>query len=291
MSLTSPLPIRRQNTTSMPKNGRKFVSFFVNKDLSSKKIEVLFESSLLGSIPMPSFASMRRAIVLLAFAGSAAISATAQTVAPAPLQNVVQLSASGSVEIQQDLLTINMSTTREGADAAVIQTQLKAALDSALAEAKKSAQPGQLDVRTGNFSLYPRYGRDGKITAWQGTTELVLEGRDFARISATAGKIQTLTMGQVSFGLSREQRLKVEGDAQGQAIERFKARAADIAKSFGFAAYTLREVAVNTGDQGYVPRPRMMAMEAKSSMSDAAVPVEAGKATVTVTVSGSVQLK
>lgn len=215
----------------------------------------------------------------------------AQPNPPPPPQNVIQLAANGSVEVQQDLLTISMSATREGADATVIQTQLKAALETALAEAKRSAQPGQLDVRTGNFSLYPRYGRDGKITAWQGTTELVIEGRDFARISATAAKIQTLTMGQVSFGLSREQRLKVEGDAQNQAIERFKARAADIAKSFGFAAYTLREVAVNTGDQGYVPRPQVMAMESKSSMSDAAVPVEAGKATVTVTVSGSVQLK
>jgi predicted secreted protein len=217
--------------------------------------------------------------------------AVAQSNPPVPPQNVIQLAANGSVEVQQDLLTISMSTTREGADATAIQTQLKTALDSALTEAKKAAQPGQLDVRTGNFSLYPRYGRDGKITAWQGTTELVLEGRDFARISATAGKIQTLTMGQVSFGLSREQRLKVEADAQNQAIERFKVRAADIAKSFGFAAYTLREIAVNTGDQGYVPRPRIMAMEAKSSMSDAAVPVEAGKATVTVTVSGTVQLK
>ena len=206
-----------------------------------------------------------------------------------PPQNVVQLAANGSVEVQQDLLTISMSTTREGLDATAIQSQLKTALDSALTEAKKTAQPGQLDVRTGNFSLYPRYGRDGKITVWQGTTELVLEGRDFARISAAAGKIQTLTMGQVSFGLSREQRLKVEGDAQTQAIERFKARAADIAKSFGFATYTLREIAVNTGEQGYVPRQRVMAMEAKSAMSDAPVPVEAGKATVTV--SGSVQLQ
>ena len=60
----------------------------------------------------------------------------------------------------------------------------------------------------------------------------MLEGRDFARITTTAGKIQTLTMGNVSFGLSREQRAKVEGDAQGQAIERFKAKAADIAKKF-----------------------------------------------------------
>ena len=213
-----------------------------------------------------------------------------QMMLPAP-QNVVQLSASGSVEVQQDLLSISMSTTREGVDATVVQAQLKTALDTALTEAKKAAQPGQLDVRTGNFSLYPRYARDGKITGWQGMTELVLEGRDFARISTTAGKIQTLTMGNVSFGLSRDQRAKVEGDAQTQAIERFKAKATEIAKGFGFAGYTLREVSINANDQGYVPRPRMLAMEAKSSVADAPIPVEAGKSTVQVTVSGSVQLQ
>lgn len=216
----------------------------------------------------------------------------AQTLLAPPPQNVVQLAAHGTVEVQQDLLTLTMNTTKEGPDAGTVQNQLKVALDAALAEAKKAAQPGQLDVRTGNFNLYPRYTRDGKINGWQGTTELVLEGKDFARISSTAGKIQTLTMGGVVFGLSREQRAKVEGDAQTIAIERFKTKAAEIAKGFGFAGYTLREVSVNANDQGGMPpRPRMMAMEAKAAMSDAAVPVEAGKSAVAVTVSGSVQLK
>lgn len=146
-------------------------------------------------------------------------------------------------------------------------------------------------MRTGNFNLYPRYNRDGKLVGWQGTTELVLEGRDFARIGATAGKIQTLTMGGVSFGLSREQRAKVEADAQSQAIERFKSKAADISRGFGFAGYTLREVSVNANDQGFVPRPRAMAMEAKAASAEAPVPLEAGKTAVVVTVSGSVQMK
>jgi len=210
--------------------------------------------------------------------------------APAP-QNIVQLTANASLEVQQDFITLTMGTTREGQDPGAIQNQLKQALDSALNEAKKSASPGQLDVRTGNFSLFPRYGRDGKITAWQGTTELVLEGRDLARISTTAGKIQTLTMGGVSFGLSREQRNKVEAAVQGVAIDSFKAKAADIAKGFGFAGYSLREVTVTANDQGGVPRPRMMAMEAKAVSADSAVPLEAGKSTVVVTVSGAVQLK
>ncbi len=35
------------------------------------------------------------------------------------------------------------------------------------------------------------------------------------------------------------------------AIERFKAKAAELAKGFGFSGYSLREVAVNANDQGF----------------------------------------
>lgn len=207
-------------------------------------------------------------------------------------RNVVQLSASGTVEVQQDLLVVNLATSKEGTDAAAVQAQLKQALDAALAEAKRSAQPGQLDVRTGPFGLYPRYGKEGKINGWQGRAELVLEGRDFARITSTAGKIQTLAISNVTFGLSREARAKVEGEAQTQAIEQFKARAAELAKGFGFSTYSLREVAVNSNEMVPGPRPRMMAAEAKmGSFADAPVPVEAGKAQVVVNVSGSVQMR
>ena len=60
-------------------------------------------------------------------------------------------------------------------------------------------QPGRLDVRTGNFSLFPRYDQNAKVNGWLGTTELVLGGRDFARITATAGKIKSLTLADASF--------------------------------------------------------------------------------------------
>lgn len=227
------------------------------------------------------------AALLLALTGAA----QAQTPVFAPPQNVLQLSATGTVEVQQDLLVLNLSTTREGTEPAAVQNQLKTALDAALAEARKSAAPGQMDVRTGNFALYPRHGRDGKINGWQGSAELVLEGRDFQRITQAAGRISTLSLAGVSFGLSREQRAKVETEAQGIAIERFKAKAAELARGFGFSGYTLREVAVNANEPGFIPRPRTMALEAKAASSDAALPVEAGKSAVTVNVSGSVQLR
>ena len=223
------------------------------------------------------------ALAMVACAGAAA----AQT---PPSQNVLQLSANGTVEVQQDMLSMTLSTTRDAAEAATVQTQLKAALDAALTEARKNAQPGQLDVRTGNFSLSPRYTREGKINGWQGSTELVLEGRDFPRITQTAGRISTLTVGNVGFGLSNEQRAKVETEAQSIAIENFKQKASELAKGFGFSGYTLREVSVNANEGGPI-RPRMMAAQAKSMSADAPVPIEAGKTTVVVNVSGAVQLR
>ncbi len=207
-------------------------------------------------------------------------------------RNVVQLSASGSVEVPQDELSLTLGTTREASEPATVQVQLKAAIDAALAEARKSALPGQLEVRSGAFSLYPRYSKEGRISNWVGSADIVLHGRDFARITSTAGKLTGLIVQGLEFSLSREERARVETQAQAMAIERFKVKAGEIARSFGFAEYGLREVSVQANDFGGPPRPRAMAMQAKAMSADTApVPVEAGKSTVTVTVSGGVQLR
>ncbi len=206
-----------------------------------------------------------------------------------PPSGVVSLSSSASVEVAKDLMSVTLSTTREGQDAAVVQSGLKQALDTALAEARKAAKPGQVEVQTGNFSLYPRYTNKGVISGWQGTAELVVEGRDMPAIGQLMGRINTLTIGRVVYNLSREQREKAEGDVAAQAIARFRAKAADYAKQFGYASYAIREVGVNPGEQMPV-QPPVFRARAMASASDEALPVEAGKAVVTVSVSGTVQL-
>ncbi|RFO98690.1 SIMPL domain-containing protein [Rhodoferax lacus] len=217
--------------------------------------------------------------------------AAAQSPAPAEPHNIVQLSGTGSVETPQDWLTVTLSTSREGSDAGAVQAWLRQSLDTALMELKKTAQPGGMEVRSGGFSLQPRYSNDAKINGWIGSAELVLEGSDFARIGTAAAKAQPLTISSMRFSLSRQARAKLETQAQSLAIADFKTRAADIARSFGFADFSLREVSVGTVDQSPGPMPRMVAMSAKSMSADAAVPMEGGKTLVVVTVSGSVQLK
>ena len=230
-----------------------------------------------------------RQLCLAAALAACVLPVRAQTLEPP--RNVVQLSSVGAVEVQQDLLTLTLSTTKEGADPAAVQNHLRQVLDAALQQAKLFAQPTALEVRSGAFSLQPRYGRDGKIATWAGFAELILEGHDFVRIGSAAGRIQGLTIANSSFSLSRDVQTKVEAQAQEIAIERFKAKATDIARGFGFAGFTLREVAVTSTDSEFSMRPRMVGAAMKVMASDAPVPLEAGKSTVQIQVSGSVQLR
>src|SRR5947209_18160770 len=118
---------------------------------------------------------MIRAAATASFLGASSVAAIARAGAPPP-EGVLGLSANASVEVVKDLLSVTFSTSREGSDANAVQGQLKQALDAALAEAKKAARPGQLDVHTGNFSLYPRYANatsSGRaaVSGWQGSAE------------------------------------------------------------------------------------------------------------------------
>jgi len=230
----------------------------------------------------------------LAWAALAPLASAQTSYLPQP-QNVINLSAEASKEVQQDLVSITLSVQKDGNEAGTVQSQLRAVLDAALTEARKAVRPGQLDVRTGAFNLYPRYGKassTGAITGWQGRAELTLEGQDIAAISQLAGRLNGLTVARVGYGLSRDAREKAEAEISAQAIGRFKARAEAYARQFGFGSYSLREVSVGGGEVagGAVPMLRQRVMSAAAPMADEAQPMEAGKATVTVTVNGSVQL-
>lgn len=243
------------------------------------------------------FTPFKRPLVVLALSTSvlslpafAAPTAAEMASAFTP-QGVVSLSSSASVDVTRDVLGVTFGTTKEGTDAASVQSQLKQALDAALAEAKKAARPGQVDVQTGNFSLAPRYTNKGVVNGWQGSAELIVEGRDMQAIGQLTGRITTLTISRVGYTLSRELREKSEAEVSGQAIARYRAKASDYAKQFGYSGYTIREVNVSTNEQQpmLAQATRMKTMSAPAP-SDESLPVEPGKGTVTVSVNGTVQL-
>ena len=212
--------------------------------------------------------------------------------AEAPRQNALSFSASSTEEVTQDLLVVTLQATREGNQASDVQTALKQVMESALTEARKAAQgqPG-IEVRTGSFSVQPRYTNAGRISGWQGSAQLVLEGTDTTRISQTAGKLTQLNVVNMQYGLSRGLRERHEAALANEAIQRFRSRASAMASAFGFKGYTLGEVSVSSTEPGFEPRPYMMATRAKTmEAADAALPVEPGKGRLSVSVNGQVYL-
>jgi predicted secreted protein len=100
-----------------------------------------------------------------------------------------------------------------------------------------------------------------------------------------------MQVGSVTFSLSPEAQRAAEQKLSTQAIASFKQQAQNSAQAFGYSGYAIREV--NIGHNGSSPRPVMM-MAARSMNADAKMSapmaLEAGTSTVTVNVSGSVQM-
>jgi predicted secreted protein len=206
-------------------------------------------------------------------------------------EGVVSLNSSATVQVPNDWIAVQFTTTKEGSDAAAVQAALKESLGAALAQARQVAKPdGHVEVQGGGFSLQPRLNAKGLVNGWTGTTSLWVQGRDMGTIAELAGRVQSMTVGNLDYSVSREAREKVEGDVAAQAIARFRAKAADYAKAFGYSAFVVREVNVNVDNGQPPPRPFRMKAAVASSVSEA-LPVEAGTGTVTGNVNGSVQLK
>nr|WP_040051766.1 SIMPL domain-containing protein [Caballeronia concitans] len=216
--------------------------------------------------------------------------AVAQTVIASPQPSgVLSLSAQASAQVPQDVVTITLFYEQEAADPSSLTTTLNQRAEAALREAKGV---DGVTAKSGAFSVYPSTDRDGKISAWRGRTEVVLESHDFAAASKLAGKMSSsMQVGNVTFSLSPEAQRAAAQKLSTQAIDSFRKQAQAASQAFGYGSFTIREV--NVGQSGAAPRPVMM-MQARGMSADAkmAAPMalEAGTTTVTVDVSGSVQM-
>lgn len=228
------------------------------------------------------------AAVLLAGAVMAQ-NAFAQNIVQAQPSGVLSLAAQASADVPQDVVDITLFYEQEAQDPASLTSVLNQRADAALRQAKGV---DNVTAHSGSFTVYPSTDRDGRISAWRGRTEVVLESKDFAAASKLAGKMSdSMQVGSVTFSLSPEAQRAAEQKLSTQAIASFKQQAQSSAQAFGYSGYAIREV--NIGHNGSSPRPVMM-MAARSMGADAKMSapmaLEGGTSTVTVNVSGSVQM-
>jgi len=224
------------------------------------------------------------AIILLC---AIAIAVHAQSEPPSLRAGVVSLDAQASAEVPQDIATVTLAIELDDADPAELVQKVNRTLDETMQEAKREPK---ITARSGGYRTYAVTDRNGRVSAWRARAELILESRDFKALAVLAGRLSArMPVGGISFSLSPEARKAEEDRLLAQAIAAFQSRAEAAAKAFGYARYSLLEVAVHTQSPGPVPRPFVRNMAAAATA--APVPVEGGQATVIVSVSGSVKLE
>jgi len=202
----------------------------------------------------------------------------------------LSLQAQASSDVQQDTVTITLASELEGADQADVAKRLTEHLNKTLAAARGV---DGVEARNGAYRLWPNTDRDGKITAWRGRVEVLLESKDLPGAAALAAKLSgQMPISNIEFSLSPEARAAEEQRLLQEAAAAFSKRAGDAAKAFGFSGYDIRNIDLGGSGTVFSKRPEMAMARGAAFSADAAPPeLEAGTATVTVSVQGEVALK
>ena len=210
---------------------------------------------------------------------------------PVPARDVLTLDATVASEVTPDLAVITLAAEAAGADAAALTREVQQAINAGLALAKATRD---IEARTGGFSTQPRWNTKGGRDGWTVRAELILKSRDFGTLGTLAGRLaqQKLMIVSSGFETSRELREREEAALIERGIAAFQAKARTAAQAFGFTGFTLREVNLGTIGGELRPQPRPMLARAAEMAAAPPEPVamEAGRVTMTLSVSGSVQL-
>ncbi len=208
--------------------------------------------------------------------------ARAQSVGPINRPASLSLNAQASADVPQDVVDITLFYEQEASDPSALTSTLNQRADSAL---QKSKGVSGVTARTGSFSIYPSTDRDGRISAWRGRTEIVLESHDFTAASKLAGQMASIMqVGNVQFSLSpaaqrvAEQKLTRRGDQvvpRAGGIVRAGVRLQRLFDPRGQRRAQRLDAAAGHDDE----RARQWA---RTRMMAAPVPIEGGTSTVTV---------
>jgi predicted secreted protein len=215
-------------------------------------------------------------------------------VAPAALAaapNTTQLTLTGHAqqEVDNDQITVILYVQENHTNSAKLADSLNRTLKRALTEAN---QVKGVEVSGGQVRTWPIYEKHGRISAWQGRGEVRLNGKPTPEFSELVGRLQSyMQMENVNFSVSEASRRAAESRLIAAAITDLRLRAREVAKSLDKPRMKIRELTLN--DQGSPPVPlRVMMMKAADSGNARVAPPEwqAGKSTISVDVSGKIEL-
>jgi predicted secreted protein len=193
----------------------------------------------------------------------------------------VDLSASASLDIEQDLLIAIVFSEVENNDQADAADAVNAAISWA---ADRARRVDGIDIETTTYTTRPLYANGRRISGWVARQGLRLESEDAEALSELLGELQErVAIQSINYGVSREAREAAEETLK------FNRRAALIADELGRNGFRLVRLNIGTTGGDFIAYERAR-ISAFSAQTVAPPEVEAGAETLTVTVNGQIEL-
>lgn len=198
----------------------------------------------------------------------------------------VSLEASAEREVENDTLVAQLFAEHQAQRQQDVSSAVNEAVRWALERAKKVAA---VKVQTTQYNTSPVYTKN-VITAWRARQAIRLESTDTDKISELIGELQErLSIGSIDYAVSKAARDAIQDALTAEALAQFKQRAELIARELGRTSYRIVQLHVST--QGGHPQPVAYATRDLAEKEGAVAPaIEAGVQTVTVHVSGTIEI-
>ena len=200
--------------------------------------------------------------------------------------NLISLSVSQSVQVENDTLTTVIRVQQNGYDTGKLTDKVNADANQIIEAAKHYAE---VSIQSSGYYTQPLY-KDGKINSWQVIQSLTVTSNHFKQVSELLADINGLGIVQsMQFSVSNKRQEEIKHSLLKQAIDKFKTKAALITKQFGMSSYKLVNLSVDNGNISPMPMMQrsMMMVEAKKSVAPT---LESGTNEVSVHLNGSIQL-
>ncbi len=205
-----------------------------------------------------------------------------------PTYDRVNFRVSATKEVDNDTLVVVMYHERNGQHPTSMADDVNRTITWAVELARQSSG---IKVQTLQYRQEPVY-RNQSISSWRVRQSIRLESNDVTTLSRLVGALQErLSVASLRYTISPEVRRNVEDELMTLALDRFGRRGKLIADELGRSDY--RIVAMDVTTSGGSPAPvRRRAVAAMAESSSVTAPtLEPGVQSVTVQVSGTIELE
>lgn len=200
--------------------------------------------------------------------------------------NQISFDVSVSKDVENDVMVASLYAQEEGSDAQALSRRVNKSVNRAIAMLEKH---DSIQVATQNYITSPVYSKQ-KLVGWRVQQSIRLRSKDMALMSELIGKLQKeLRLSGIAFSVSREKIAEVSKSLIDEALATFRQRAGQIASGLKTDGYRIVSMRISGPDAPVVRLQQNMRVMA--AQADVAPAVKAGENTLTVRVSGTIELE